>query len=75
MSRGNSKRLSFLSEIFVVPCCFYFLLHSRYGRLPPGFDNPIVDDGGNYQVTTEETSMRLGVNAPILKDVGYDNEI
>ena len=37
--------------------------------------NAITDDDGNYQVTTEETSMRLDVNAPILKEASYDNEI
>ncbi len=37
--------------------------------------NPVTDDKGNYQVTTTETAMRLDVNAPVLKDADYDNEI
>ncbi len=37
--------------------------------------NAVKDDNGNYQLTTEETSMRLDVNCPILKEVGYENEI
>jgi len=37
--------------------------------------NALRDDNGNFQLTTEETSMRLDVNCPILKEVGYDNEI
>ena len=37
--------------------------------------NPVTDDKGNYQVTTAETAMRLDVNAPVLKDASYDNEI
>ena len=35
----------------------------------------LKDENGNYQLTTQETSMRLDVNCPILKEVGYDNEI
>ena len=31
------------------------------------------DGSGCYQLTTEETSMRLDVNCPILKEVGYEN--
>ena len=37
--------------------------------------NPVVDEDGNYQVTEEETSMRLDVNCEFLVDVDYDNEI
>lgn len=37
--------------------------------------NPKKTADGNYQITTDETSMRLDVNCPILKEVGYDNEI
>lgn len=37
--------------------------------------NPVVDADGNYQVTEEETSMRLDVNCEFLADVDYDNEI
>ena len=37
--------------------------------------NAARDDSGCYQITTEETSMRLDVNCPILKEVGYENEI
>lgn len=33
------------------------------------------DGSGCYQITTEETSMRLDINCPILKEVGYENEI
>ncbi len=35
----------------------------------------LKDENGNYQLTTQETAMRLDVNCPILKEVGYDNEI
>ena len=31
--------------------------------------DPVVDDDGNYQVTEDETSMRLDVNCEFLKDV------
>lgn len=37
--------------------------------------DPVVDDDGNYQVTEDETSMRLDVNCEFLKDVDYSNEI
>lgn len=37
--------------------------------------NPVVDENGNYQVTEEETSMKLDVNCEFLTDVEYDNEI
>ncbi len=37
--------------------------------------DPVQDADGNYQLTTEETSMRLDVNCSILKEVDYDNEI
>ena len=37
--------------------------------------NALKDDNGNYQLTTEVTSMRLDVNCPILKEVSYENEI
>ncbi len=37
--------------------------------------NPVVDDDGNYQVTEEDTGMRLDVNCTFLVDVPYDNEI
>jgi len=37
--------------------------------------NALKDDDGHYQLTTEETSMRLDADCPILKEVGYDNEI
>ena len=37
--------------------------------------NPVLDDDGNYQVTEDETDMRLDVNCEFLKDVDYDNEI
>lgn len=37
--------------------------------------NPVTDEDGNYQVTEEETEMRLDVNCEFLKDVDYDNEI
>lgn len=37
--------------------------------------DPVVDDDGNYQVTEDETSMRLDVNCEFLKDVDYNNEI
>ncbi|MCD7761080.1 MAG: hypothetical protein LUH16_04805, partial [Clostridiales bacterium] len=37
--------------------------------------DPVQDADGNYQLTTEETSMRLDVSCPILKEVDYDNEI
>lgn len=37
--------------------------------------NPVVDEDGNYQVTEEETSMRLDVNCEFLTEVDYDNEI
>ena len=35
----------------------------------------LKDENGNYQLTTQETSMRLDIYCPILKEVGYDNEI
>lgn len=37
--------------------------------------DPLKDESGCYQITAQETSMRLDVNCPILKEVGYDNEI
>lgn len=37
--------------------------------------DPVVDDDGNYQVTEDETSMRLDVNCEFLEDVDYSNEI
>ncbi len=37
--------------------------------------DPVVDEDGNYQVTEEETSMRLDVDCPILETASYDNEI
>lgn len=37
--------------------------------------DPVKDGNGSYQLTTEETSMRLDINCPILKEVGYENEI
>ena len=37
--------------------------------------NAARDDSGCYQLTTEETSMRLDVNCSILKEVGYENDI
>lgn len=37
--------------------------------------DPVVDDDGNYQVTEDETSMRLDVNCEFLKNVDYSNEI
>ncbi len=37
--------------------------------------NAKKDEYGNYMVTTEETSMRLDVNCPVLKEASYDNEI
>lgn len=37
--------------------------------------DPAKDENGNYQITTNTTSMRLDVNCPILKEVDYDNEI
>ncbi len=37
--------------------------------------NPELDADGNYQVTEEETSMRLDLNCTFLTDLDYDNEI
>lgn len=37
--------------------------------------DPFRDENGCYQITAQETAMRLDVNCPILKEVGYDNEI
>ncbi|QOL32291.1 glycoside hydrolase family 3 C-terminal domain-containing protein [Bifidobacterium eulemuris] len=37
--------------------------------------NAVQDEDGNYQVTEEETSMRLDIDAPILADLDYDNEV
>jgi len=37
--------------------------------------SPVQDDDGNYQVTEEETSMRLDVNCTFLTELDYDNEI
>ena len=36
---------------------------------------PVLDENGDYQVTEEETSMRLDVNASVLKEASYDSEI
>lgn len=40
-----------------------------------GDGNAKKDEYGNYIVTTEETSMRLDVNCPVLKEANYDDEI
>ncbi len=37
--------------------------------------NPVLDSDGNYQVTEEETDMKLDVNCDFLTTTDYDNEI